>query len=82
MKHTFGEQLRAARQEAGMTQEQLAKASRISWNYLNSFERGHVLNPTVDLLAQLQNVLPRFRVLVLEAEPPCPHCDGRGRVAS
>ena len=48
----LGELLRKARQDAGMTQEQLALRARVDRSYLSEIER-NVRHPTVQMLLKL-----------------------------
>lgn len=45
----LGEELRKAREEAGLTQEQAAFAAKIDRSYLSQLENNHK-SPTVDVL--------------------------------
>ena len=52
----LGKALKAARHEAGLTQEQLAVRSKLSREYVSKLERGQQ-SPTVDALFRLCAVL-------------------------
>ena len=49
IKPLFGKALRARREKAGLTQEQLAQAAGLHWTYISQIERG-VKSPTVLVL--------------------------------
>jgi transcriptional regulator with XRE-family HTH domain len=53
---TFGKVLRLRRQEAGLTQEQLAGEAGIQRNYVSLIERG-INQPTVGMLFKLAAAL-------------------------
>ena len=53
---TLGDELRNARQEANMTQEQLAFAAGIDRTYVSQLENDHK-SPTVDILFRLCDAL-------------------------
>ena len=48
----MGEELRKARQAAGMTQEALSFAARVDRSYISQLER-NLKSPTVDMLLML-----------------------------
>jgi transcriptional regulator with XRE-family HTH domain len=56
MKESFGRVLRAKRIRAGLTQRQLAKASRIRPETISRLEAGRG-NPTLDTLVRLMRVV-------------------------
>lgn len=53
---TLGEELRNARQEADLTQEQLAFAAGVDRTYISQLENDHK-SPTVDVLFRLCDAL-------------------------
>ncbi len=50
-----GERIRRLRQEAGLSQEELGRASKMSTSYISRLETGEV-NPTVDALTRIVRV--------------------------
>ncbi len=52
----LGDELRKARQKAGMTQEQVAARARISREYVSQLERNRQ-SPTVDMLLKVCRIL-------------------------
>ena len=52
----LGNELRKAREEAGLTQEQLSFAAKIDRTYISQLENGHK-SPTVDVLLRLCDAL-------------------------
>jgi transcriptional regulator with XRE-family HTH domain len=54
---TFGEQLAAARQRAGISQHALAKAAGVDASYVNRLERGERQAPEVPLIRRFAAVL-------------------------
>jgi transcriptional regulator with XRE-family HTH domain len=66
---SLGEQIRSARAEAGLTQEQLASAAGIDRAYISQLENDHK-SPTVDMLLMLCGALGvRASKLIAEIEP-------------
>jgi len=66
----FGRVLRQKRQEAGLTQEQLALEADVQRNYVSLIERG-VNQPTIAVLFKLANALkcsPSTLILRVEEE--------------
>lgn len=66
----FGRVLRQKRQEAGLTQEQLALEADVQRNYVSLIERG-VNQPTIAVLFKLANALkcsPSTLILLVEEE--------------
>ena len=55
-RRTVGQQIRAYRREAGLTQEQLAEKASLSYKYLGEVERG-VVNVSLDSLMRLAKAL-------------------------
>jgi transcriptional regulator with XRE-family HTH domain len=62
---TFGERVRALRQERGWSQEELAVKSKHHWTYIGGVERGE-RNPTLLVIASLAAAL---KVKVAELFP-------------
>jgi transcriptional regulator with XRE-family HTH domain len=58
IKKSFGRVLRAKRRRAGLTQRDLAKASKIRPETVSRLESGHG-NPTLDTLMRLMKVVER-----------------------
>jgi transcriptional regulator with XRE-family HTH domain len=56
MRKLVGENVRRARQEKGLTQEELAERSGFSQQYISGLERGR-RNPTVVSVYELANAL-------------------------
>ena len=54
---TFGEQLAAVRQQAGLSQHALAKASGVDASYVNRLERGERQAPDVPLIRRFATEL-------------------------
>lgn len=52
----LGDELRKARQKAGLTQEQVAARARISREYVSQLERNRQ-SPTVDMLLKVCRIL-------------------------
>lgn len=52
----LGQRLRAARKEAGLTQEQLADRSHVSTKHIANIEKGK-MNPSFEILLALSKVL-------------------------
>lgn len=52
----FGDQLRRAREEAGLTQEQLADGARVHRTYVSLLERDKK-SPTLDVMFRLAEVV-------------------------
>lgn len=52
----LGETLKAARHQAGLTQEELAARAKLSREYVSKLERGQQ-SPTVDTLFRLCDIL-------------------------
>jgi transcriptional regulator with XRE-family HTH domain len=55
-RRTVGQQIRAYRKEAGLTQEKLAEKAGLSYKYLGEVERG-VVNVSLDSLMRLAKAL-------------------------
>jgi transcriptional regulator with XRE-family HTH domain len=55
-RRTVGQQIRAYRREAGLTQEKLAEKAGLSYKYLGEVERG-VVNVSLDSLMRLAKAL-------------------------
>ena len=55
-RRTVGQQIRAYRKEAGLTQEKLAEKASLSYKYLGEVERG-VVNISLDSLARIAKAL-------------------------
>jgi len=53
---TFGRSIRSYRKQRGMSQEELAEASKLSLNYISDIERG-VRNPSLLALVGLSRAL-------------------------
>ncbi len=53
---TLGDELRAAREAADMTQEEVAQAAGMDRPYLSQLENGHK-SPTVDMLFRICKAL-------------------------
>ncbi|PWE44802.1 XRE family transcriptional regulator [Pseudomonas prosekii] len=69
----FGRVLRRRRQEAGLTQEELALEADVQRNYVSLIERG-INQPTIAVLFKLANALkcsPSSLILLLEEELEC-----------
>jgi transcriptional regulator with XRE-family HTH domain len=60
----LGKAVREARQEAGLTQEEVARASGIGPTYISDIERG-VRNPSYELLVALAKALktPLYQII-------------------
>lgn len=60
----LGEELRKARNKAGLTQEQVAAKARISREYVSQLERNRQ-SPTVDMLLRVCRILgvPAARII-------------------
>lgn len=60
----LGEELRRARNKAGLTQEQVAAKARISREYVSQLERNRQ-SPTVDMLLRVCRILgvPAARII-------------------
>lgn len=56
MRKLVGRNVKAARQQAGLSQEQLAERSGFSQQYLSGLERGH-RNPTIVSLYEIAQAL-------------------------
>lgn len=66
----FGRVLRQIRQDAGLTQEQLALEADVQRNYVSLIERG-INQPTIAVLFKLANALkcsPSSLILLVEEE--------------
>lgn len=66
----FGRVLRQKRQEAGLTQEQLALEANVQRNYVSLIERG-INQPTIVVLFKLASALkcsPSTLILLVEEE--------------
>jgi transcriptional regulator with XRE-family HTH domain len=57
-KKDFGKKLRVAREEKGLTQDDVAKAANINTNYYACIERGEV-NPSYE---KIQNIVKALKV--------------------
>ena len=55
-RRTVGQQIRSYRKEAGLTQEQLAEKSSLSYKYLGEVERG-IVNVSLDSLMRIAKAL-------------------------
>ena len=55
-RRTVGQQIRAYRKDAGLTQEKLAEKASLSYKYLGEVERG-VVNVSLDSLMRLAKAL-------------------------
>ena len=55
-RRTVGQQIRSYRKEAGLTQEQLAERSSLSYKYLGEVERG-IVNVSLDSLMRIAKAL-------------------------
>jgi transcriptional regulator with XRE-family HTH domain len=55
-RRTVGQQIRAYRKEAGLTQEKLAEKASLSYKYVGEVERG-VVNVSFDSLMRLAKAL-------------------------
>ncbi len=55
-RRTVGQQIRAYRKEAGLTQEQLAEKASLSYKYLGEVERG-IVNVSLDSLMRIAKAL-------------------------
>ena len=55
-RRTVGQQIRAYRKEAGLTQEKLAEKASLSYKYVGEVERG-VVNVSLDSLMRLAKAL-------------------------
>lgn len=55
-KDTIGTKIREARQNAGLTQKDLARKAKTSFETINRIENGKA-NTTVEMLLKLQNLL-------------------------
>jgi len=55
-RRTVGQQIRAYRKEAGLTQEKLAEKASLSYKYLGEVERG-VVNVSLDSLMRIAKAL-------------------------
>ena len=49
----LGNELRLRREQAGLSQTELAKATGVSQNYLSSLERGQIDSPAMELLCKI-----------------------------
>lgn len=56
MKNTFGDNLKAIRQELGLSQTDLAKMVEVSFKTISHWESGYS-EPSLELLAKLKNLL-------------------------
>jgi len=66
---TFGRSIRSYRKQRGMSQEDLAEASKLSRNYVSDIERG-VRNPSLLALVGLSRALRvPLRDMLADAEP-------------
>lgn len=66
---TFGRSLRSYRKQRGLSQEDLAEASKLSRNYVSDIERG-VRNPSLLALVRLSRALRLpLRDLLSDVEP-------------
>ncbi len=66
---TFGRSLRSFRKQRGLSQEDLAEASKLSRNYVSDIERG-VRNPSLLALVRLSRALRLpLRDMLVDAEP-------------
>jgi transcriptional regulator with XRE-family HTH domain len=53
---TMGSRIKAARDEAGLTREQLGKAIGVNWRTVARYERGETLNVSVTNLSRIARV--------------------------
>jgi len=58
IKESFGRVLRAKRKHAGLTQREVARASKVRAETVSRIESGHG-NPTVDTLVRLMKAVER-----------------------
>lgn len=66
---TFGRSIRMRRKQRGMSQEDLAEASKLSRNYVSDIERG-VRNPSLLALVRLSRALRLpLRDMLEDVEP-------------
>lgn len=66
---TFGRSIRSYRKQRGMSQEDLAEASKLSRNYISDIERG-VRNPSMMALVGLSRALGvPLRDMLADVEP-------------
>jgi transcriptional regulator with XRE-family HTH domain len=66
---TFGRSIRSSRKQRGLSQEDLAEASRLSRNYVSDIERG-VRNPSLLALVRLSRALRLpLREMLEDVEP-------------
>jgi transcriptional regulator with XRE-family HTH domain len=56
IREIFAKNLRAARQQKGLSQEELAHRADLDRTYISSLER-NVYNPTIDVVARLADAL-------------------------
>jgi transcriptional regulator with XRE-family HTH domain len=49
--------IRKRREELGLTQEQVAKAAKVTKNYVTMLERGKRKNPSLPILRRIADVL-------------------------
>ena len=65
----LGDELKKARQRAGLTQEQVAARARISREYVSQLERNRQ-SPTVDMLLRVCRILGRrASAIIAKIEP-------------
>lgn len=56
MENTFGKNLKAIRQEVGLSQTQLAQMVGVSFKTISHWEKGYS-EPTLEILCKLKSVL-------------------------
>jgi transcriptional regulator with XRE-family HTH domain len=56
LRAAFGQRLRALREKAGLSQEQLAERADLHWTYISGMERGR-RNPGLNTLGRLARAL-------------------------
>lgn len=53
---TLGERIKLARDGAGLTREQLAKATGVNWRTIARYERGETVNVSVSMVQRIARV--------------------------